>query len=113
LKSTTSIGRSGEDEAIMFLISNGFNIEVTNYRTGRSEIDIIASKENLLVFVEVKKRKNNDYGYPEDFLSKSQQSRILSAAENYIFDQNWEGNIRFDIISIDQDGIHHLEDAFY
>jgi len=113
LKSTTSIGRSGEDEAIVFLIAHGFHIETTNYRYGRSEIDIIAKKGNLLVFIEVKKRKNSDFGYPESFLTDSQQSRIVCAAEDYILDLDWKGNVRFDIISIDQDGIQHLEDAFH
>jgi len=114
LKTTTAIGRSGEDKAILFLIANGYEILECNYRYGRSEIDIIVSKDGLLVFVEVKQRKNNRFGYPESFLSDAQIERIAEAAEQFIFEKNWEGNIRFDIISIEQEhGITHFEDAFH
>ena len=86
----------------------------TNFRDGRKEVDIIVKKDNLLVFVEVKYRKNNEYGYPESFLSKAQEDRILDAAEEYIFQLDWQGEIRFDIISIEANGtLTHLEDAFH
>ena len=71
---------------------------------------------NFLIFVEVKTRKNSNYGYPESFLSEPQQERIHLAAEEYVFQNEWQGEVRFDIISILWDGdkptLDHFEDAF-
>jgi len=79
-----------------------------------SEIDIIAEKENCLIFVEVKTRSSSAFGHPEEFVSRNQQKKILEAADFYIEKQDWQGDIRFDIISIiqGQDPVH-LKDAFY
>ena len=73
------------------------------------------SPENELVFVEVKARKDETYGYPEDFVTKRQQGVIKRTAEDYIFDHNYEGEIRFDIIAIlltRPPELTHFEDAF-
>ena len=112
-------GQKGEVLAGEFYIRKGFNILETNYRHGRSEIDLIVQKgNNLIVFVEVKSRKNKNFGPPEDFVSKMQQDRLLKLADHYVHICNWEKQIRFDIISvsIDKNGklkIKQFEDAFY
>ena len=111
-----SIGNKGEDAAVNFLFANGYGVLQKNYRYGRGEIDIIAQKDDVLIFMEVKTRKNADFGYPETFVSESQQDRIHLAAEEYIFQNKWQGEIRFDIIAILWDGnepvLDHFEDAF-
>ena len=111
------IGNTGEDEAVLFLESRGYEILERNYRYKRSEVDLIARKDNFLVFVEVKVRSSNAFGFPESFVSDSQVSRILEAAEEYQYLKGWTGNIRFDIISIEGKGtnknITHFEDAFH
>ena len=85
-----------------------------NYRYKRAEIDIIALKDDWLVFIEVKFRKGNSFGHPEEFVSENQQQLIVQAADDYIAQINWKKNIRFDIITINpQLGIEHFEDAFY
>ena len=110
------IGDKGEDFAVNFLYANGFDVLQKNYRFGRGEVDIIAQKGNVLIFVEVKTRKNISYGYPETFLSEQQQERIHLAAEEYLFQETWHGEVRFDIVAILWDGkepiIEHFEDAF-
>ena len=114
LKTSVNIGRSGEDQAVAYLVTKDYKIEECNFRHGRREIDIIATKDSFLIFIEVKLRKNNDFGYPESFLGKSQKLRILEAANQYILENDWKGNIRFDIISIEsENGITHFEDAFH
>jgi len=70
----------------------------------------------LLVFVEVKSRKSNTFGFPESFVSDEQAERIMDAADEYTYSKNWEGNIRFDIVSIETGlnfKITHFEDAFH
>ena len=114
MKTTVSIGKNAENYAVAYLIANGYTILHTNYRYGKGEIDIVASIKETLVFVEVKFRKNNTFGYPESFVTEAQQRRIISTAEAYIFDENWQGQIRFDIISIEGTSkVTHFEDAFH
>lgn len=114
-KNSQQIGSSGENLAAAHLEQMGYEIVERNYRYSRSEIDIIALKQNeLLIFVEVKKRTNLAFGEPETFVSNDQKQRIMAAAESYIFAINWKKDIRFDIISIDQeDQLLHIKDAFY
>jgi len=110
-------GKEGEALAADFLIEKGFEIIARNYRNKRSEIDLIIKKSNWLIFVEVKMRSSDAYGYPEDFVDYKKAKNIIDGAEQYTYDQNWQGNVRYDIISIrDQYGkkeILHIEDAFY
>ena len=110
------IGNQAEEEAVHYLRANGYEILDRNWRWQRNEIDIIAQKGQELVFVEVKTRKNEDFGYPEEFLSDDQEERIHLAAEAYCDQLNWSGEVRFDIIAILQstfpDHLEHLEDAF-
>ena len=111
-----NIGDKGEDNAVNFLFANGYDVLQKNYRFGRGEIDIIARKDDVLVFIEVKTRKNADFGYPETFVSESQQDRIHLTAEEYILQKEWQGVISFEIIAILWDGhepvLDHFEDAF-
>lgn len=109
-------GGQGEDLALRFLQKEGYQLLVRNYRYRRDEIDLIMQKDKLLVFVEVKTRRNAEYGYPEEFVSKKQAAQIIRAAEQYIFKTDWQGNIRFDIVAILTEpelSIKHLPDAFY
>ena len=107
-------GRSGENMAVNYMVSLGFRVLHQNYRYRRGEIDLIVEKNGLLVFVEVKYRKGIQYGYPEEFVSPNQQQSIIQTADQYIHENNWQGNIRFDIIAINGDmEVKHFEDAFY
>jgi putative endonuclease len=110
-------GRKGEEMAARFLIDKGFEIVERNYRHKRSEIDLIVKKDNWLIFVEVKLRSSDAYGYPEDFVDYKKAKNIVDGAEQYTYDKNWQGNVRYDIVSIrlqqDQTEIIQIEDAFY
>ena len=108
-------GIRGEAMAKKVLESKGYEILEQNYQKNHREIDLIALKDNeLLVFVEVKRRKNSTFGHPEEFVNAQQQQRILALAEDYVLAIQWKRDIRFDVIAIDdEDGeIHHFEDAF-
>jgi putative endonuclease len=108
-----SRGKHGEELAVSFLQSCGFEIIEQNYRYRRNEIDLIGIFNNqLLVFFEVKNRSNNQFGEPESFVSDKQQSRIKEAAEEYIFAINWTKDIRFDILTVLSGHVTHFEDAF-
>jgi len=115
MNSNKKLGEIGEQLAADFLVNRGFDILERNYRYKRAEIDIIGQKDNLLVFFEVKYRKNNSFGNPEDFVTGRKIELIQMASENYIEEIQWKGNIRFDIIGIlkkSPSEIEHFEDAF-
>ena len=112
-----TIGKQGEDKAVEYLKQKGYEIMELNYRYKRSEIDIIAQKENLLIFVEVKTKSYNTFGNPEDAVDQKKSDKIMEGADYYIEANDWHNNIRFDIIAIHKQGntfdIVHFEDAFY
>lgn len=109
-------GQAGENRAAAYLQQNGYVIVRRNYRHRRAEVDIIAQKENLLVFVEVKTRGTDRYGYPEEAVGLRKEALLLSAAEAYIEESDWQHEVRFDIIAITLSSpptVHHIEDAFH
>lgn len=110
-------GKLGEKLAAAFLQQKGFTIVDMNYRYRRGEIDLIAQKENLLLFVEVKARSGKGgWGMPEEAVDSRKAAQIISCADAYIFEKDWQGEIRFDIIAVElgrETRITHFEDAFH
>lgn len=93
-------GRLGEDIAVEALRKLGYRILIRNYRFGKAEVDIIAQKESVLAFVEVKWRSNNLFGDPQNFVSKQQQKRLIAAADHYVRSNDLDINVRFDVVTI-------------
>ncbi|MEZ4880600.1 MAG: YraN family protein [Chitinophagales bacterium] len=112
-----AIGSIGEAKAVDFLLDLGYEILYKNWRYKKSEIDIIALDKNSLVFVEVKLRKVSKFGFPETTVSDNKIKKMHEAADAYIAEHNWQGELRFDIIAISQTNdtytIAHFVDAFY
>jgi putative endonuclease len=110
-------GKEAEDMAADFLLKQGYEIVMRNYRYQRSEIDLIVRKDNWLIFVEVKMRSSDAFGYPEEFVDYKKAKNIVFGAEQYTFDNDYQGNVRYDVVAISmRDGvpeIRHFEDAFY
>ena len=110
------LGKQGEDIAVKYLTDKGYEILERNWRNIHKEIDIIAIKDNLLAVVEVKTRQTDEYGEPDIAVTRQKQTRLISAANAYLFQNKLDINTRFDIISIVfRDGtpkISHIEDAF-
>lgn len=110
-------GNEGEQLAADFLVQKGFEIVERNYRYKRSEIDVIARIDNWLIFIEVKTRSSSYFGHPEEFVDSKKRKKILEGADHYLQETNWQGNVRYDIVSINlADGppkVVHIEDAFY
>jgi len=112
------IGIKGENIAKDFLIKKGYEILETNWRSGKAEIDLIARKEEVLIFIEVKTRTNTSFGQPEDFVDSKKVKFLTSAAGDYMRKIKHEWEVRFDIISViiedkNEPFIKHLEDAFF
>ncbi len=112
-----SLGGEGEKEARKYLKNNGYRIEENNCRIGGSEIDIIAVKDDFLVFIEVKSRSSIERGLPEEFVDKRKISKIISGARLFSARKKYKDMfIRFDIISVVFSAgryyVNHLENAF-
>jgi len=113
-----ALGRKGESLAKAHLESTGYEIKEENWRHSRAEIDLIARKDGLIIFVEVKTRTGNFFGEPEDFVDTRKQKLLVTAADEYIYKMNHQGEVRFDIISVLFDKqknytLKHIEDAFW
>ncbi len=116
MPNNTEKGFEGEKIATDYLIQSGYTIIERNWRVNHLEIDIIAQINTILVIVEVKLRKNDFFGNPEEFVTKAKQQKLIKAAHYYIKTHNIEIETRFDVMSIIQHPelkIEHIEGAFY
>lgn len=95
------IGKKGEKITEKFLKQNGYTIKERNFRTRHGEIDIIAAKESQLIFIEVKTRTNNNYGFASEAIDKRKQIKIYNTAKYYLYTNNIsETQIRIDAIEV-------------
>lgn len=110
-------GKEGEQRAIKLLQDNGYAILESNWTFGKAEVDVIARKENILAAVEVKTRSGTDFGLPQDFVNQKKIRLLVNAVHAYADKIAFEGDIRFDIVSVlHKDGcwrVEHIPDAFY
>ncbi len=96
------VGRWGEDAAAEYLAANGYTVLARNVHSAHGEIDIVASKDGLLVFVEVKTRSSHTFAYPEDSVTRRKQAYMLSAAEEYLQTHPESGESwQFDVIAVE------------
>lgn len=112
------LGRRGEEIASLYLKKQGYRVVARNYRSGRTEIDIICQRNKWLIFTEVKTRRPSVFGPPETSVGTAQAHRIVEAAS--VFAEEYGGRgwlFRFDIIAITWRGsswtLSHFMDAFY
>ncbi|MBL7703597.1 MAG: YraN family protein [Ferruginibacter sp.] len=93
-------GNTGEALAASYLSGNGYKILHQNWRHSRWEVDIIAEKDGILHFVEVKTRRTKNYGHPEENVDKKKIQNLINAAEEYLYRQPQWKRIQFNILSI-------------
>ena len=106
-------GASAEQLAADFLVERGFQILERNFTVKGGEIDLVCDDAGTLVFVEVRARKDGDFGAPEETIGSTKQRRIVLAARHYlVMRQIEERACRFDVIAIEGDHITHIPDAF-
>lgn len=111
-------GRRGEDLAAVFLLEQGYLIRHRNWRMKTGEIDIIAEKAGLLVFCEIKSRRNACYGSGAEAVNGRKQQHIIRTALLYLQKfQLFNRPCRFDVVEIlmsspDCPLIHHIPNAF-
>ncbi len=96
-------GKKGEEIAGRFLTSRGYRILDRNFRTPRGEIDLIVLDGEYLVFVEVKSRRGNRFGAPQDAVDRRKQEHLIKASQFYMTRKKLE-NIccRFDLVVVEE-----------
>lgn len=97
-----------------YLTTHGFTILEMNYRCKQGEIDIIARDGAYHVFVEVKYRKNTQYGTPQEAVGLVKQKRISKAAQYYLYCHNLDEftPVRFDVAAVLENKIVYYKNAF-
>ena len=110
------LGKWGEDMAAGKLIADGCAIVERNWRLGHYEIDIIATKDDVLIVAEVKTRSNADED-PLEAVDRRKISHMVRAAEAFCNGCGWRGNLRFDLLTVcgtpEDYTLEHVPDAFY
>ncbi|RPI75842.1 MAG: YraN family protein [Ignavibacteriales bacterium] len=119
-QSTKQFGDEGEEIAVSHLVEKGYEIIDRNYRFGKGEIDIVAKdpENGDTVFIEVKSKKNLEFGDPVYSVTKNKMKQLKRMAELYLYDKEIdEIDCRFDVITVLLRGnqkpvIEHYENAF-
>ncbi len=112
-----TLGRWGEATAARYLEDQGYSIVERGFRCRFGEIDIIVQSSEALVFCEVKTRRRETFGTPQEMVSWSKQKRLIKTAGWYLNQYAWEGELRFDVIAIlapegEDPRIEWIQDAF-
>ncbi len=111
------MGHKGEDMAAEYLQQKGYCILDRNWTNkGRKELDIVATNDDIIIFVEVKTRKAGSIATPISAVDDRKQHRIVLAADSYLKSHHIDLPFRFDVIGIvynaEASRIDHYEDAF-
>ncbi len=111
-------GNQGENIAAKFLADKGYTILERNWRFKHWEVDIIASKNRKLHFVEVKTRNSMRFGKPEESITREKMTHLKNAAEEYQYrNPEWK-YLQFDVIAITLTNglvkeIYLIEDVYF
>jgi putative endonuclease len=103
-ESPHSLGRRGEALAAAHLEAAGYRILARNYRCPSGEVDLVADDGGCLVFVEVRTRRGNLWGTPEQSVTRAKQARLVRVAEQYLADHEaGDADWRIDVVALDVD----------
>ncbi len=107
----THLGRTGERLAVEWLLQAGYCILVRNFRCPYGEVDVIATHQQDLVFVEVKTRRGYAYGLPEEAVDRRKQQKLVQVAQYYLEAYgSYECSWRIDVVAIQLSSQGKLEE---
>lgn len=98
-------GKLGEILAHKYFLEAGYDILASNWRHKRNEVDIIATKGEMLHFIEVKCRRSLVFGYPEESVSKAKIRNLIDASEEFLYQNPKHERIQFDVLAINLNGV--------
>lgn len=95
------LGEIGEEAAVKYLLQHHYKILERNYRCKSGEIDIIAQDGQYIVFIEVKTRRNTQYGLPSEAVNYYKRRKIIQTARHYLaYKHKFSEDVRFDVIEV-------------
>jgi len=97
------LGKQGEDLAAQYLKQRGYNILHRNWRFSHYEIDLIAEKDGMLHFFEVKMRSSAGFGMPEESVTAQKRKKLHRAMDEFLFQHPGFRDFRFNVLSILRD----------
>jgi putative endonuclease len=104
-------GKKGETMAAGYLQQHGYTVQHCNWRYSHYEIDIIAIKNGVLHFIEVKTRRSLQFGHPEESVSRKKMLALMNGAREYQRQYPGFARIQFDVLSITI--LHNKEPEFF
>lgn len=104
------VGHDAEKQAAQYLQQQGYAVQELNWKTRYCEIDIVAKKDKTIWFVEVKSRKNSSQGFGYEYVTPKKLQQMHFAAEMWVSSNNWSGDYRLAVISIDGNEITFIDD---
>lgn len=107
---STAVGKEAEDRAAEYLRGLGYKVLEQNWKTRYCEIDIVASKDNVVWLVEVKYRSSARQGHGYEYVTPKKLQQMHFAAEMWVQNHNWRGDYRLAVISVDAEEVTFLED---
>lgn len=112
-----ALGSEGEGRAARYLQGRGYRIAARNVRAGGVEIDLVATRGRLVVFVEVKTRRSMRFGQPEEAVDAAKRARLVRGAAAWLREHpRGARRVRFDVIALhkrtDDWRLRHFEGAF-
>jgi len=115
------LGRRGEWIALFWFLAHGYRLRHRNWRGGGGEIDLVFSRKDVIVFVEVKSRSSRDFGGALAAVDARKQRILTRAAAAYLSRHElWGASARFDVLGIERRrravwpfDIQHVIDAFH
>jgi putative endonuclease len=111
------LGKRGEDLAAQHLVAQGYEIVARNWRCEHGELDLVAADGHCLAFVEVRTRRGQVMGTPEESITLAKQAKLVDLAQAYVQAHDWPGHWRIDVIAIEMDRrgrllrVDHYENA--
>jgi len=119
LSKRLALGHRAEALAAEYLESLGYTIIDRNWRRPEGELDLVAARDGLCVFVEVRSRTGSERGHPLETVNASKRARVLRSARLYLDEEKPQAAVfRFDVVGVtfaldeSPPEIVHIEDAF-
>ena len=104
MNNSQTTAKTGEKLALDYLENKSYSLVAKNVKYREGEIDLIVRKSDELIFVEVKTRSSQKFGYPEQSFDFRKKERVKAAILRYIYESDYRGDWRADLIAIELSG---------
>lgn len=104
------VGHNAEKRAAEYLKQQGYSIQELNWKTRYCEIDIVAKKDKIVWFIEVKYRRTGSQGFGYEYVTPKKLQQMQFAANMWVQNNNWNGDYRLAVISIDGEEISFIDE---